>query len=112
VLTYARQRNSIEVWQHQRRPSNQYQSNAVKEKVYVDLSPYWPSGKSIASVYEQLLLEGNKIDRRTLSSAKSGLLTKSEFATLVKLRDWVRKETGRSDLAIDDLLRFEPEEDK
>ncbi|MEB3828396.1 hypothetical protein [Phormidium sp. CCY1219] len=84
----------------------------MKEKVYVDLSPYWPEGKSISSVYEELLVEGNKVDRRTLSSAKSGLLAKAEFATLVKLRDWVRKETGRSNLAIDDLLRFKAQEDK
>jgi len=75
-----------------------------KMKVYVDISQYWPQNLSLNAVYEELLLQGRKIDRRTLSGAKAGTLTKSEFVTLVKLRDWLRERTNNPDLKIDDLL--------
>lgn len=76
-------------------------------EVYVDLRPYWPKGLSINAAYEELLLKGLKVDRRTLSAAKAGTLTKSEFITLVKLRDWIRQLTGKPEITIDDLLRIE-----
>lgn len=72
--------------------------------VYVDLSKYWPKDLSLNAAYEELLIQGRKVDRRTLSAAKAGNLTKSEFTTLVKLRDWIRELTMNPDLKIDDLL--------
>lgn len=80
-----------------------------KMKIYVDISQYWPQNLSLNAVYEELLLQGRKIDRRTLSGAKAGTLTKSEFVTLVKLRDWLRERTNNPDLKIDDLLMQKPD---
>jgi hypothetical protein len=76
-------------------------------KVYVDIGSYWPDGLSVNAAYEELLMQGVKIDRRTLSSAKSGTLTKSDFTTLVKLRDWVRRLAHDDRLTIDDILKQE-----
>ena len=74
-------------------------------KVYVDLGQYWPEGLSVNAAYEDLIMQGMKVDRRTLTAAKTGTLIKSEYATLIRLRDWVRKLTGDPNLSIEDLLR-------
>ena len=74
-------------------------------KVYVDLSEYWPNGLSLNAAYEDLLTQGRKVDRRTLSNAKAGTLAKSEFVTLIRLRDWLRDVTKNPELKIDDLLK-------
>lgn len=76
-------------------------------KVYVDIGSYWPEDLSINAAYEELLMQGVKVDRRTLAAAKAGKLTKSDFATLIKLRDWVRQLTSNKELKIDDLMRQE-----
>jgi len=74
-------------------------------RVCVDVSEYWPNGLSLNAAYEDLLMQGRKVDRRTLSNAKAGTLTKSEFTTLIKLRDWLREITKNPELKIDDLLK-------
>lgn len=74
-------------------------------KIYVDIGFYWPDGLSVNAVYEQLLMQGVKIDRRTLLAAKSGTLTKSDFATLIKLRNWIRQLKNDDKLTIDDILK-------
>ena len=76
-------------------------------KVYVDLGQFWPEGLSINAAYEDLIMKGMKVDRRTLSAAKSGTLIKSEYTTLIRLRDWVRNITKNPKLSIEDLLRIE-----
>jgi hypothetical protein len=76
-------------------------------KVYVDIGSYWPDSLSVNAAYEELLMQGIKIDRRTLSAAKAGTLTKSDFATLIKLRNWVRQLTENKDLTVDDLMKQE-----
>ena len=73
-------------------------------KVYVDIGSYWPEDLSINAAYEELLMQGVKVDRRTLGAAKAGKLSKSDFATLIKLRDWVRELTRNKELTIDDLM--------
>ncbi len=45
-----------------------------------------------------------KIDSRALSSAKNGTLARSEYSTLIRLRDWVRELSGNENLSIDDIL--------
>jgi hypothetical protein len=74
-------------------------------KICVDIGSYWPDGLSVNAAYEELLMQGIKIDRRTLSSAKSGTLSKSDFATLIKLRDWVRQLAHNDKLTIDDIMK-------
>ncbi|MEG3437745.1 hypothetical protein V0288_11500 [Pannus brasiliensis CCIBt3594] len=76
-------------------------------RVYVDIGKFWPVELSVNAAYEQLLIRGAKVDRRTLSAARSGTLARSEYLTLLRLRDWVRDLTGNSELTIDDLLRVE-----
>ncbi|NJL11241.1 MAG: hypothetical protein HC908_16735 [Calothrix sp. SM1_7_51] len=76
-------------------------------KVYVDIGSYWPDGVSVNAAYEELLMQGVKIDRRTIAAAKAGKLTKSDFATLIKLRNWVRQLTGNKELTVDNLLKQE-----
>ena len=73
-------------------------------RAYVDLSKFWRKGLSINAAYEELLMRGMKIDRRTLSSAKEGTLARSEYLTLVRLRDWARELSGNRQLTIDDIL--------
>jgi hypothetical protein len=75
-------------------------------RAYVDLSKFWRKGLSINAAYEELLMKGMKIDRRTLASAKEGNLARSEYLTLVRLRDWARDLSGNNQLTIDDLLVF------
>ncbi len=58
-----------------------------------------------------LILKGMKIDRRTLSSAKDGTLSRSEYSTLIRLRDWVRESSGNKNLCIDDILVIKEEKD-
>ena len=73
-------------------------------RAYVDLSKFWRKGLSINAAYEELLMKGMKIDRRTLASAKDGTLARSEYLTLVRLRDWARELSGNKQLTIDDIL--------
>ena len=56
-------------------------------------------------------MKGRKIDRRTLSSAKDGTLARSEYSTLIRLRDWIRELSGNDKLCIDDLLVIKEDED-
>ena len=73
-------------------------------RAYVDISKYWPKGESVNAVYEDQLMKGRKIDRRTLASAKEGKLFKSDYITQVYLRDFAREQSGDEKLTIDDLL--------
>lgn len=73
-------------------------------RAYVDIGKYWPVGLSVSAAFEELLEEGTRIDRRTLVAAKKGQLTRSEYITLVRLRDWVRWKTGEDKITIDDLI--------
>jgi hypothetical protein len=77
--------------------------------VYVDIGSYWPKNLSVNAAYEELLMQGRKVDRRTLVAAKTGILTKSEYLTLIRLRDWVREISGNPSLTVDDLLKIENE---
>lgn len=71
---------------------------------YVDLSSYWKDDLSINEIYEKLLIEGKKIDRRTLTAAKKGTLTRSEFSTLENLKELAKILSGKKDLSIEDIL--------
>lgn len=73
-------------------------------RAYVDIGKYWKEGLSVNAAYEQLIMRGMKIDRRTLASAKEGTLARSEYSTLIRLRDWVRELSGNSNINIDDIL--------
>lgn len=77
---------------------------------YVDISKYWPEGESVNAVYEDQLMRGRKIYRRTLASAKEGKLFKSDYIILVYLRDFAREQSGDENLAIDDLLAITEDE--
>ncbi len=79
-------------------------------KVVVDISPYWPKNLSINAVYEDLLRQDKKIDRRTLVAAKEGRLTKCDFSTLIRLREFASQQAGR-ELLIDDLFQIIQEDD-
>lgn len=76
-------------------------------RVYVNIAKYWPHDLSVNAAYEQLLIKGMKIDRRTLTAAKAGTLSRSEYLTLLRLRNWLREITGNKKLTIDDLLKVE-----
>ncbi|BAZ47307.1 hypothetical protein NIES4102_43530 (plasmid) [Chondrocystis sp. NIES-4102] len=79
-------------------------------RAYVDIGKYWQEGLSVNAVYEDLIMKGMKIDRRTLSSAKDGTLARSEYSTLIRLRDWVREISGNTKLCIDDILVIKHDE--
>ncbi len=87
------------------------QAKSLNMRAYVDIGKYWKDDLSVNAAYEELLIKGLKIDRRTLSSAKDGTLARSEYSTLIRLRDWVRELTGNKQLCIDDLLVIK-EDDK
>ena len=78
-------------------------------RAYVDLSKYWRKNQSINAAYEELLMSGIKIDRRTLAAAKEGNLARSEYVTLIRLRDWARKLSGNEGLTIDNILVIKDE---
>jgi hypothetical protein len=80
-------------------------------RAYVDLSKFWRDNLSINAAYEELLMKGMKVDRRTLAAAKDGTLARSEYLTLVRLRDWARELSGNQLLTIDDILVIKDEED-
>ncbi len=80
------------------------QANGLDMRAYVDIGKYWKDGLSVNAAYEDLIMKGMKIDRRTLSSAKDGTLARSEYSTLIRLRDWIRELSGNEKLCIDDLL--------
>ncbi len=80
-------------------------------RAYVDLSQFWREGLSINAAYEELLMKGMKVDRRTLAAAKDGTLARSEYLTLVRLRDWARELSGNKKLTIDDILVIKDDED-
>ena len=80
-------------------------------RAYVDISKYWKDDLSVNAAYEELIVKGMKIDRRTLSSAKNGTLARSEYSTLIRLRDWVRELSGNKNLSIDDILVIKEDDD-
>lgn len=80
-------------------------------KAYVDISKYWKENLSVNAAYEELIMKGMKIDRRTLSSAKNGTLSRSEYSTLIRLRDWVRELSGDEKISIEDILVIKEDED-
>jgi hypothetical protein len=80
-------------------------------RAYVDIGKYWKKGLSVNAAYEDLIVKGMKIDRRTLSSAKNGTLARSEYSTLIRIRDWVRELSGNEALCIDDILVIKEDED-
>lgn len=80
-------------------------------RAYVDISKYWKDDLSVNAAYEELIMKGMKIDRRTLSSAKNGTLARSEYSTLIRLRDWVRELSGNKNLSIDDILVIKEDDD-
>lgn len=75
-------------------------------KVYVDIGSFWGERLSINQVYENLVKQGKKIDRRTLSAAKHGQLSKCEFTTLLRLRDLASQLAGRH-VTLDELFKVE-----
>ncbi|MGL5944238.1 MAG: hypothetical protein ACRC2S_28485 [Waterburya sp.] len=79
-------------------------------RAYVDIGKYWNEKLSVNAAYEELIMKGMKIDRRTLSSAKNGTLARSEYSTLIRLRDWVRELSGNKQLSIDDILVIKEDE--
>ncbi len=87
------------------------QVNSSDMRAYVDIGKYWSEGLSVNAAYEDLIMKGMKIDRRTLSSAKDGTLARSEYSTLIRLRDWIRELSGNDKLCIDDLLVIKEDED-
>jgi hypothetical protein len=80
-------------------------------RAYVDIGKYWQKGLSVNAAYEDLIMKGMKIDRRTLSNAKDGTLSRSEYSTLIRLRDLVRELSGNKKLCIDDILIVKEDED-
>jgi hypothetical protein len=80
-------------------------------RAYVDIGKYWQEGLSVNAAYEDLIMKGMKIDRRTLSNAKDGTLSRSEYSTLIRLRDLVRELSGNKKLCIDDILIVKEDED-
>ena len=87
------------------------QAMGLNMRAYVDISKYWKEGLSVNAAYEDLLIKGMKIDRRTLSSAKDGTLARSEYSTLIRLRNWARELSGNKKLCIDDLLVIKEDEE-
>ena len=73
-------------------------------KAYVDIGKYWKDGMSVNAAYDDMITKGLKVDRRTLSLAKQGALSRSEFSTLISLRDWVRELSGNKKISIEDIL--------
>ena len=80
-------------------------------RAYVDLGKYWPEGLSINAAFEDLLIKGMKIDKRTLVAAKQGTLARSEYLTLIRLRDWARELSDNKKLTIDEILVLKDEEE-
>ena len=87
------------------------QANSLNMRAYVDIGQFWTDGLSINAAYEGLLIKGRKIDRRTLTSAKEGTLTRSEYSTLVRLRDYARELSGNENLRIEDILVIKENEE-
>lgn len=80
------------------------QISDVDMRAYVDIGRFWDEKLSVNAAYEELIVQGMKIDRRTLSSAKNGTLARSEYSTLIRLRNWARQLSGNNELSIDDIL--------
>ena len=80
-------------------------------RAYVDIGKYWPEGLSVNAAYEQLLIKGLKVDQRTLNAARKGILSRSEYITLIRLRDWIRDISDDRELKIDDLLVLKEDEE-
>lgn len=81
-------------------------------RVVVDIQSFWPKDPdgedlSINAVYEILLTQNRKVDRRTLEKAKKGTLEDCKVVVLVNLRDYCSDLSGR-DLQIEDLLKVKP----
>ncbi len=68
---------------------------------YVDLSPYWTEDKGVSI---QQAKERTGLDRRTLSAAKKGLLDRSQYDTLYKLREFASELAGRQ-LTLEELFK-------
>lgn len=79
-------------------------------KVFVDISRFLPPNLSDNGAYEESIRQGRRIDRRTLSGARKGVLTKCDVKTLVHLRDFASSYSGQP-LTLEDILRFEPDEE-
>lgn len=84
--------------------------NCLDMRVYVDIGKYWRDGLSVNAAYEDLIIRGMKIDRRTLASARDGTLARSEYSTLIRLRDWVRELSGNKNISIDEILVIKNDE--
>ena len=80
------------------------QQSAIDMRAYVDIGKYWKEGMSVNAAYDDLITRGLRVDRRTLSSAKEGTLSRAEFSTLISLRDWVRELSGNKKISIEDIL--------
>ena len=87
------------------------QQSALIVKVYVNIGKYWKEGMSVNAAYDDLITKGLRVDRRTLSSAKEGTLSRSEYSTLISLRDWVREISGNKKISIEDILVIEEDEE-
>ena len=68
---------------------------------YVDLSPYWTEDKNI-SIQKAKDMTG--LDKRTLSSARKGLLERGQFETLFKLRDLASELAGKP-LTLEEIFK-------
>lgn len=85
-------------------------AHALAMRIFVDLSHYWPDELSVNKAYEQLIIRGTKIDRRSLYQARKGQLARCELLTLVRLRDWAREMSGQKNLSLEDILVERPDE--
>ncbi|QSJ17068.1 hypothetical protein JYQ62_36380 [Nostoc sp. UHCC 0702] len=72
---------------------------------YVDLSPYWTEDKNI-SIQKAKDMTG--LDKRTLSSARKGLLERGQFETLFKLRDLASELAGKP-LTLEEIFKDDQE---
>ena len=69
--------------------------------VYVDLSRYWtdPKNPTIEEAHRK-----TGLDKRTLSAARKGQLERSQFETLLALRDFASELAGKR-LSLEEILR-------
>jgi hypothetical protein len=87
------------------------QQSALIMKVYVNIGKYWKEGMSVNAAYDDLITKGLRVDRRTLSLAKNGTLSRSEYSTLISLRDWVREISGDKKISVEDILVIKEDKD-
>lgn len=79
--------------------------------MFVDIGRFLPSEMSDNGAFEESIRQGRRIDRRTLSVARKGTLTRCDVKTLIYLRDFAATVSGQT-LTLEDILRIELEEEE